>query len=527
MFRRKTLLMIIVLIFSLLTYFVTYEDAEKEKNRIIDRNLIHTRDIAQDIDQFLETKFLLMDVIAGSLTDYRGAPDYNLDEHLSSVLKRDKDLDSFVVVNEEGKVLIENHKSLDRQERQQLFNNYLLPYLQYPLKGARYTSDLIHSDLINAELVVLGTPLLKSGQIKGAVFLTLKSEAFARLLGEIKVGESGYVCLRDSAGEIIFHPRLKEIRTRNYKFLDIPLFPKTTYKINVSSFDHCKKYMTYKPLHNADWMVFILQPVSEYKAPIYTIWLKNGSLLALLFIFMYLLYILEQKEKGLLQTKLNNERLEVIAEFAAGLAHEIKNPLVPIKGFIQLEKRKPASTLGQENVRLLLNEVERIEKIIDDFMSLAQENLTEYTKINFSHLLKDTISFFKAEAGKEKLDVASNIESFTEDFWVLGDRKQLRQVFFNIIKNAVEAAGCHGNIQVDIGKVTNKEIQIQIKDTGQGIPSKILNKIGTPFFSTKEEGIGMGVAISQRILKNHGGRMEISSREGKGTIVIVFLPLLK
>ncbi|MFZ5943285.1 MAG: sensor histidine kinase [Bacillota bacterium] len=526
MLKRKTLLLFIIIIFSLLTYFVTFENAHEEQKRIIANNLELTMNVSKDIEQLIKTKFLTMEMVADFLDGYWNVENYNIDSHLSYLLYRDEYLRSLVIVNEQGEILKQMHKQLDKREQDKLFKSYLLPYLQYPLLGERYISDLIHDKNISEEVITLGIPLFESGEITGAIFQTVSTQAFQDLIQDVKVGEQGYALIRDSLGDTIAHPKIKEIRGKNYKFLDVSLLPKSDHVIKVSSFDNQVKYMTYMPLQIVNWMVFIMQPINEYKTSIYTIWLKNGSLLALLFVFMYLLYNLEQKEKRLLQTHLNNERLEVVAQVAAGLAHEIKNPLVPIKGFVQLEKLKPASTLGENSIRLILDEIGRIEKILNEFMSLARTNKTEFLKLDIGLILNDIISLIQVEADKRNTIIKWDTEKTDKEVPILGNENHLKQVLLNIIKNAVEAVKDEGLIEIGL-RLARTEVCVSIKDNGSGMSPEVLRKVGTPFYSTKESGTGMGLAVSERIIKNHNGRMEIISQEKKGTQVFIYLPLYR
>jgi len=514
--NRKPLLLIIIFLFIILTYFITYEDAYKERKRIIEGNLGITSNISSDIDQFINTYFLSMEILGG-IDD----PPYVL-----KFFERYKNVSSFLVLDPSGKIVNEFHKELNKKEQDNLFHRYLLPYLQYPLSGERYVSNLIQSSDINEELIALASPLYDAGgKISGAVFLTIKIDVFIPLLKDYKIGKNGYVFIRDGAGNTIYHPQYELVKALNYKFFDIPLIPRSDHKIQKSSFDNEIKYVTYRPIQNADWMVFIMQPIDEYQSPIYLIWIKNGTLLLLLFLFVYILYHLGKKEKRLLQTQLNNERLEVVAEMAAGIAHEIKNPLVPIKGFIQLEKLKASSSLGQETIRLLLGEIDRIESIINDFMTLARNNQTQYGQVKLLETLKDVLSLMQVEADNKGIQLTSNVSTIAEKLVVYGDGNHLTQLFLNIIKNAMEASKSQEVVDVQV-KIESKDIRITIKDTGQGIPIENLRKIGTPFYSTKEQGTGMGLAISQRIVKNHKGRMEITSQESKGTTVDIYLPTI-
>lgn len=513
--KRKPLLIIIIILFSFLAYFITYGDAHKERKRIIDKNLDLTSNIAETIDSFINSNFHLMGIISG-INDIK---------YVARVIEHEESVSSFLLLDLDGRVISEVHKELNGEEQKVIYNRYLLPYLQYPLKGEKYVSNLIQSRDLSKDFIVLGAPVFREDIISGAAFLIIKNNTFLSLLQDYHIGDNGYIFLRDGSGDTIYHPQYELIKERKYKFFDVSLVPRSDHKIQKSSYDNQVKYMTYRPLKNASWMVFVMQPIYEYQSPVYLIWLKNGTLLTLLFLFMYLLYNLEQKNKRLLQTQFDNERLEVVAEVAAGIAHEIKNPLVPIKGFIQLEKLKASSTLGQETIRLLLNEIARIETIINDFMTLARNDQIQYSNVCLLDIIKDVLSLMQVEADKKGIELVSNIVSIKDQILIYGDINHLTQVFLNTVKNSLEAIEDSGTIEVNV-RLADKEARITIKDTGQGMTPENLRKAGTPFYTTKEQGTGMGLAICQRVVKNHGGRIEIFSQEKKGTTVEVYLPII-
>lgn len=515
MTKRKPLILIIVLLFSLLTYLITFKDAYKEWDRIVSTDIDITENISKEIDNVIDNCFVLMNILGN----------ISVQDDVTKILQQNPSISSFFIMDQKGNIKYEFYKDLDADEKTILFSVHILPYLQYPLKGEKYVSNLIQDRNLNHEMIAFGSPITNGDEISGIAFMTYKVNDFGPFLEEYKIGKKGYIAIRDGLGDTIYHPQHEKIRTKNYKFYDIPLVPKSDHRIVLSSLDNRPKYVTYKPLQNAPWMVFVLKPLLEYQSPIVLILLKNGTLLILLSIFLYLLFTLEKKEKRLLETQINNERLEVAAQVAAGIAHEIKNPLVPIKGFIQLEKYKAGSTLGQETIRLLLNEINRIEKIINEFLTLARIDKDEKVSVNIIETLKDVLALMSVEASSKEIVMKTNLDEIQETILVQGNKNHLIQIFQNIIKNSLEVEVKGGLIEILVKK-DKKEVRISIKDNGHGMSAEQLRKIGTPFYSTKEQGTGMGVAICQRLVKNHGGRLNIVSQAGKGTTVEIYLPTI-
>ncbi|MCJ7841794.1 ATP-binding protein [Lederbergia sp. NSJ-179] len=212
------------------------------------------------------------------------------------------------------------------------------------------------------------------------------------------------------------------------------------------------------------------------------------------------------------------EKLSVVGQLAASIAHEIRNPLTVIKGFIQI-----LNQMG--NIRyldLVLEELKRIEDIINDLLILAQPQSSKMEKLNVQELLESTIALFQSEALLHNIDIQTNID--LADPILQGEANRLKQVLINILKNVSEAMPDGGKIHLSARNLEDGRIEIRIKDNGPGIPEERMQNLGQPFYSTKEKGTGLGLMICQRIIKNHGGTMEIKSKVNEGTTINIVLP---
>ncbi len=216
---------------------------------------------------------------------------------------------------------------------------------------------------------------------------------------------------------------------------------------------------------------------------------------------------------------LRKEKLSVVGELAAGIAHEIRNPLTSIKGFIQLLEEN--EHVPDHYLTVMSSEMDRINQIVGELLILSKPQMREYRHFDMSEVLNYVIKVMGHEAILKGITL--NVEVPSSSIWVFGDKNQCVQVFINIIKNAIESMD-EGEIHVD-WKVLNDTIVIAIQDQGVGIPSDRLKRLGEPFFTLKEKGMGLGLTISQKIIEDHKGSILIESEVKKGTRVEVTLPV--
>ncbi|MCM3596166.1 ATP-binding protein [Metabacillus idriensis] len=228
--------------------------------------------------------------------------------------------------------------------------------------------------------------------------------------------------------------------------------------------------------------------------------------------------ITERKEKTELMLQ-KSEKLALLGQMAAGIAHEIRNPLTAIKGFIQLKK---ADHPEDEYYTIMLNELDRINAIVSEFLVLAKPNAVVFREQNVKGLLKDVVTLINTQS------ILNNVQIFLEFERelpkVLCAEGQLKQVFLNVFKNAIEAMPMGGNIDVKVQLKGDDEISIQIIDQGIGISKERISTLGEPFYTTKEKGTGLGLMTCFRIIESHNGILSFHSKENEGTTVEIILP---
>ncbi|WP_438448689.1 ATP-binding protein [Gorillibacterium sp. sgz5001074] len=219
----------------------------------------------------------------------------------------------------------------------------------------------------------------------------------------------------------------------------------------------------------------------------------------------------------------NSEKLTMIGQLAAGIAHEIRNPLTAVKGFLQLLSQ-PGGPSHSRYYGIIQEEISRIEGIISEMLILAKPHVVSYRPVDVKEKLEEVASLLEGEGNMQNVEIRKD---FTDRRpLVLADGNQLKQVFVNLGKNAIEAMPEGGLLTIRMSQ-EGAMLLIRFEDNGGGIPAEILSRIGEPFFTTKEKGTGLGLLTSRRILADHKGSLDIASSPGEGTSVGLVLPVLE
>lgn len=217
-----------------------------------------------------------------------------------------------------------------------------------------------------------------------------------------------------------------------------------------------------------------------------------------------------------------SEKLSVIGQLAAGVAHEIRNPLTTVRGFVQLQRQTGKLVASQLDV--ILSELDRINLIVSEFLVLAKPQAVQYEPADPKALLSDVVLLLGPLAHLSEVRIDLQTDADLPE--IRCNPNQLKQVFINVLKNGVEAMPDGGTITVKLQYLPeDKRILVRIRDQGCGIPEENMAHLGEPFFTSKSSGNGLGLMVSQRIIANHKGNMAIRSQPGLGTDVEIRLPL--
>ncbi|MFY0543806.1 ATP-binding protein [Brevibacillus sp. H7] len=219
---------------------------------------------------------------------------------------------------------------------------------------------------------------------------------------------------------------------------------------------------------------------------------------------------------------IKSEKLAVLGELAAGIAHEIRNPLTSLRGFVQLLQKQP-EVQNAIFTDIMLSEINRINEIVGDFLVLAKPTASNYMKKDICAILRHVIFLMESICHLRNINMEHTFDC--EQYFIECEENHVKQVFLNIIKNAMDAMPNGGKVTIEVKQWNQQQIRIRIKDNGCGIPEERMRSIGEPFYTTKEKGTGLGLMVSYRIIQNHKGKIEITSKVGQGTIVDIVLPL--
>jgi two-component system, sporulation sensor kinase E len=236
--------------------------------------------------------------------------------------------------------------------------------------------------------------------------------------------------------------------------------------------------------------------------------------------------ITEEKESA--RKTIESEKVQSIIDLSAGVAHELGNPLNSININLQLarknlEKAEPGPKRDkiEKSIKVCIDEVERLDGIVKHFLEAVRPSEPDFAELDLAAVLEESLEFVGQELSDAGLAVDVDVGTGLPP--VLGDRGQIKQVFFNIMKNAREATPSGGHIRIRT-YADDDFAYVQIADNGSGIDEADMPKIFRPYFTTKATGNGLGMMVVQRIMRAHGGRIGVDSRKGSGTVVTLQFP---
>jgi two-component system sensor histidine kinase AtoS len=214
------------------------------------------------------------------------------------------------------------------------------------------------------------------------------------------------------------------------------------------------------------------------------------------------------------------ERLTALGEMSAGIAHELRNPMAVMSGYLNLLSKK-ANSEQQAIIRNVAAEINGMNRIIGDLLTFARPAALNRVKINIKELVESCLAnALQATNAESRIKADLSIDPVE----VFMDEVLMRQVFTNLIQNAIEAIPDQGTVSLN-SRTTPGELSVRVTDTGIGMSPDVMKKIFLPFFTTKDAGVGMGLALAHKIVASHGGKITVESNEGKGTTFTAVFPL--
>ena len=245
--------------------------------------------------------------------------------------------------------------------------------------------------------------------------------------------------------------------------------------------------------------------------------------------FVMLIRDVTQTRK-LTEEKIESERINAFTLLAAGVAHELGNPLNGLTIHLQLMERaiKKMGKGGeklQKHLDVSLGEIQRLDFIINQFLSAIRPTQPQLQRVSVNELLQDAARFLTPELEQNKVKLKLELRSDVPQMPL--DANQMKQAFYNLIRNACQAMAETGGTLTVYTTYNDFEVIVSFQDSGKGINRENMGNLFQPFFTTRKTGTGLGLLIVRRIVREHGGEINIESRQGEGTKVSLFLPLVE
>ncbi|RBW70732.1 ATP-binding protein [Bacillus taeanensis] len=220
-----------------------------------------------------------------------------------------------------------------------------------------------------------------------------------------------------------------------------------------------------------------------------------------------------------------SEKLSAVGKLAAGIAHEIRNPLAAVIGFVQLLKENRGEEQQTEyHLKIINDELQRINHLVTQFLMMAKPVKPTRVRTNLYKVIEETVQLLNSQALLHNIKIILTAEG--NGFFLSVDEMQIKQVIINLIQNAIDAMPDGGKITISLKRNFDKnKVEVHVCDEGEGMSEKQINNISTPFFTTKEKGLGLGLAICHRIIELHKGSLNVFSKKQEGTNFVISLPI--
>ncbi|HEX3031458.1 MAG TPA: sensor histidine kinase [Bacillota bacterium] len=496
---------------TLITYAYLWDNASQKKEQEIDKNIAIAKLTAVHVRRDITERIRRNSSIALTETTLNSR---TLKHHL---------VDSFeqlFVVDTEGRVM---ESSLD-------FKGPKAPVLpkdrffRTALSGKTSVTDLVASPISGNNVVMILIPIKQGGKVVGVLANQLPTNYFSEYLTTVQIGKTGNLSLLDSQGYYIYGKGQQSERELIFAPCyiverDKPL----SVSERTSSRTGKKTVFTKVRLEQPNWYVVASQQSAELDTPPAFVALRIIITLILLASILFGLqkYKTSIEKHERLVKRQNSDKLALIGELAAGMAHEIRNPLTTIKGFTELLKERKSSSDSREILDIISTSVDHIDEIVTETLLLARPQKMHVTDIDLGKLIEQVYSFMINEALLQ--DINLDYTQTGQPVVVKGDVTHLKQLLINLIKNAFEATPPKGWVTISVER-QQRTVRVLVKDSGVGIAEEDLKKIGTPFFTTKPDGTGLGLSVCLRIAHEHGGNLKFKSTPGQGTSAMLELP---
>ncbi|WP_243292031.1 HAMP domain-containing sensor histidine kinase [Bacillus sp. FJAT-47783] len=307
---------------------------------------------------------------------------------------------------------------------------------------------------------------------------------------------------------------------QNFLFASIvPLFSKSFLKMNIFYKMLLSVGMTL--ITTIIYLLFVTWQFQTMIESLLFIKLMIGQIVGVIIVVFLTEMVVRNFE--MFQRIIKAEKLEIVSHLAASISHEVRNPLTTSRGFMQLlydevHKNK------HDYIDIAIKELDQAEAIINEYLTFAKPTVDEEEVIDVKKQIENVVQIMTPFANMNSVEMDTHIKQ--EQYFVLGERKKLQQCLLNIVKNGIEAMPQGGQLKIHMTS-SDTHVHIDITDTGKGMSKEQINRLGEPYFSTKEKGTGLGMMVTYRIIHAMGGTIDVNSQIEKGTCFSIKIPLFK
>lgn len=442
---------LILFMFLVLSYFLLYENIKIQREFLVEK----CNGLSNVYEDYLQSNLDQMKGLLSAIGAIDGVKKLNkaeIDQVCQIIYPKYQDLlANILILDTEGNVV----KTMTGN-----FKN---------LKDSRCFQEAVVGQVVVSRKI--DGPIYNGKKISGAIIESISIRKLGKMLDKIKLEQGGYIMLFNDRGKLIYHPRIQDAEAKiNLIFQQILLGNKGILEA-YSQLDKQKVIHSYAPVRDTHWGIVAVQPLYPVIQNIKYILLRNSLIFTALLILSIMIiqtYRITKYEQQF-QNQLQFERLTTTNQLATGITHEIRNPLCAIKCLVQMMKLRENQAPDPKTLQLIINDIDRIEAISNEFVQLAKPIQSQASNCNINEILNEV----KAQANLVGVKITVNLANYLPI--IKGYPSLLKQVLINIIKNAIEALSQGGIIQVETKLIDGgKNIRIAIKDNGPGILKKLL-----------------------------------------------------
>ncbi|OPJ55071.1 PAS domain-containing sensor histidine kinase [Alkalithermobacter paradoxus] len=509
-YKKFYIPLVMIALFSILSYYMLFQSIIGTRNAIIESNEERSRMVRYQVEEYLDEKHRLLASIDEIISSMQMLG-YNYNEIeliIKDMISNYKDINAISITDTYGNItrFITNKEEFNPSDYIGL-NVSHREYFKGGRIGKKTTFKLVKDMISDKEILIISKPYYsKEGRFQGTITFSVNRNSLIQMLQKYNVDNKDYVVLLNQDSHILYHPKLQEARksVSNSNFLDRVLREikrENSGTIDLrSKLDEQYKVISYTPIRNTDWGVLSVKHISRVYTPLIKQFIINFNMMIVVGLLLYLIlrtYLLEMKrEEDFLIY--NMERMDMLGQISAGIAHEIRNPLSSIKGYIQLEHLKNPTELS----KISLIDLKRIEESLNQFLNLAKPLDSTNNEFYPSDIVKETQTILEAIGLLNDLNIEYEVEEI--DFKIDFPKDYLRFIILNLIQ-----------------KISN---QLQKGETLRIVSQKGEKSI---IYKIESDGIGkikndsLTLQTSKKIIESKGGKLYVDNKGYQKITIII------